>query len=134
MLSKILLISWNVRCLYFSSYLPFRMFTSNFSFWHCYYFWKYFLLIPSSTFLPSSNFSFNLITSSFIALSCSSSTWSSSLFWLSYFSRSTLRNTILASIPSQYSLDSTWTWSMLSYASNLFWRLIIHFKEKSIFV
>lgn len=64
MLSKILVLSWNLKFLFFYFSLPFRMFTSISIL--CYFssFSIYCFHIPTSTFLPSSNFSCNLIISS----------------------------------------------------------------------
>ena len=59
MLSKILVLSWNLKCLSFSYNLLFRMFTSTSIIWYCFSFSRYFFLIPSLTFIPSSNCSFN---------------------------------------------------------------------------
>lgn len=138
-LSKILVLSWNLKCLSFSSNLIFIMFTSTSILWYYSFFSRYLFPIPSSTFLLSSNSSFNSIISSFNPFSCSSNTWSSSLVHLFEFSRSDLRETISASSPSQYCLDSTvvftdLTWYLLSYAYNLSLRLLILFKAKSTFI
>jgi len=129
-ISKILVLSWNPKWLSFYYNFPFSVLTSNYILQYFSSFPWYCSLIPSSTFLPSSNFSCNLIISFFSPFYCSSNTWSNSSFFLFEFSRSSLRETILASSPSQYCLDYTTTRSLLSYVCSLSLRLIILFKAR----
>lgn len=115
------------------------MFTSTSVLWYYSCFSKYYFLIPSATFLPSSNCSFNSIISSLFPFSYSSNIWSISSFRLFDFSIYDLKEIISTSSPSQYCLDYTatftdLTWSLLIYASSLSLRSLIFLEEKSSFL
>lgn len=92
-LSKISVLYWNRKSVFFSSNLPFRIFTST---WYFFSFYRYHFSIISSTFLSSSTCCFNLR----ISFSCSSNAWSSSSFFLFDFSRSSFTEMTSASRPS----------------------------------